>query len=150
MQIVEKRIMAIDYGEVRLGIAITDPLNMFAYPLETITNNNLVILRLLDIIKNYSVKFFIIGMPVKESGEQTKLMDKIQKFSLELKEKSGIEFEFYDERYTSKMATQMINESNLSKKKRRDKSLIDKTAASIMLQDYLKKIENQSLKINKD
>ncbi|KUO59084.1 hypothetical protein APF79_10700 [bacterium BRH_c32] len=150
MQIVENRIMAIDYGEVRLGIAITDPLNMFAYPLETIPNNNLSILKLIEIINNYSVKFFIIGMPVKESGEQTKLMEKIQKFSLELKEKSNIEFEFYDERYTSKMATQMINESNLSKKKRRDKSLIDKTAASIMLQDYLKKIENQSLKVNKD
>lgn len=140
--------MAIDFGEVRLGIAITDPLNMFAYPLETIPNNNLAILKLLDIIKNYSVKFFIIGMPIKESGEQTKLMDKIQKFSVDLKDKSGIEFEFYDERYTSKMASQIINESNLSKKKRRDKALIDKTAASIMLQDYLKKIENQSIKRN--
>ncbi|MDX9925137.1 MAG: Holliday junction resolvase RuvX [Ignavibacteriaceae bacterium] len=148
MQKVEERIMAIDFGEVRLGIAITDPLNMFAYPLETIPNNNLAILKLLDIIKNYSVKFFIIGMPIKESGEQTKLMDKIQKFSVDLKDKSGIEFEFYDERYTSKMASQMINESNLSKKKRRDKALIDKTAASIMLQDYLKKIENQSIKRN--
>jgi putative Holliday junction resolvase len=148
MQKVEERIMAIDFGEVRLGIAITDPLNMFAYPLETIPNNNLAILKLLDIIKNYSVKFFIIGMPIKESGEQTKLMDKIQKFSVDLKDKSGIEFEFYDERYTSKMASQIINESNLSKKKRRDKALIDKTAASIMLQDYLKKIENQSIKRN--
>lgn len=147
---VEERIMAIDYGEVRLGIAITDPLNMFAYPLETIPNNNLAILKLLDIIKNYSVKYFIIGLPIKESGEQTKLMDKIQKFSVDLKDKSGIEFEFYDERYTSKMASQMINESNLSKKKRRDKGLIDKTAASIMLQDYLKKIENQSFKRNND
>ncbi|MCK9279043.1 MAG: Holliday junction resolvase RuvX [Melioribacteraceae bacterium] len=145
MLIVEERIMAIDFGEVRLGIAITDPLNMFAYPLETIPNNNLATKKLLDIIKNYSVKFIIIGMPVKESGEQTKLMETIQKFSIELKEKSGIDFEFFDERYTSKMATQMINESNLSKKKRRDKSLIDKTAASIMLQDYLKKIENQSI-----
>ncbi len=147
---VEERIMAIDYGEVRLGIAITDPLNMFAYPLETIPNNNLVISKLMDIIKNYSVKYFIIGLPIKESGEQTKLMDKIQKFSVDLKDKSGIEFEFYDERYTSKMASQMINESNLSKKKRRDKGLIDKTAASIMLQDYLKKIENQSFKRNND
>ncbi|MFA7287866.1 MAG: Holliday junction resolvase RuvX [Melioribacteraceae bacterium] len=150
MQIVEERIMAIDFGEVRIGIAITDPLKMFAYPLETIPNNNLSIPKLLEIIANYSVKYLIIGMPIKESGEQTKLMEKIQKFSIELKEKSGIEFEFYDERYTSKMATQMINESNLSKKQRRDKSLIDKTAASIMLQDYLKKIENQSKTINKD
>lgn len=134
----EKRILAIDYGLKRIGIAITDPLNIFAYPLKTILNDSKFFIELQKIIKEYNVVKIIVGTPLKESGEISSSSLAVEKFVEELKKKINLPIELIDERYSSEIAKQRIIESVVSKKKRRDKSLIDKNAAAVILEDYLK------------
>lgn len=134
----EKRILAIDYGSKRIGIAITDPLNIFAYPLITLTNDNKFFDNLKKILLQYKVVKILIGSPLKENGEESVTSQSVNKFIEELKKNLQIEIELVDERYSSEIARQRIIESVVSKKKRRDKSLIDKNAAAVILEDYLK------------
>lgn len=137
----EKRILAIDYGSKRIGIAITDPLNIFAYPLITLTNDNKFFDNLKKILSQYKVVKILIGSPLKENGEESVTSQSVNKFIEELKKHVQIEVELVDERYSSEIARQRIVESVVSKKKRRDKSLIDKNAAAVILEDYLKSIQ---------
>lgn len=136
----EKRILAIDYGSKRIGIAITDPLNMFAYPLTTLSNNSRFFENLKKIIDDYHVIKIIVGTPLKESGESSITSLAVEKFVEELKKKINLPIELIDERYSSEIAKQRIIESVKSKKKRRDKSLIDKNAAAVILEDYMKSL----------
>ncbi|MBI5806930.1 MAG: Holliday junction resolvase RuvX [Ignavibacteriales bacterium] len=137
----EKRILAIDYGSKRIGIAITDPLNIFAYPLITLTNDNKFFDNLKKILLQYKVVKILIGSPLKENGEESVTSQSVNKFIEELKKNLQIEIELVDERYSSEIARQRIIESVVSKKKRRDKSLIDKNAAAVILEDYLKSMQ---------
>lgn len=137
----EKRILAIDYGSKRIGIAITDPLNIFAYPLITLTNDNKFFDNLNKILTQYKVVKILIGSPLKENGEESVTSQSVNKFMEELKKHLQIEVELVDERYSSEIARQRVIESVVSKKKRRDKSLIDKNAAAVILEDYLKSIQ---------
>ncbi len=133
----EERILAIDFGEKRIGIAVTDPLNMFAYPLVTIPNDSNFYKNLLKIISDYSVAKIILGYPLKESGAETRITKSILQMKSELETKTGLPVELVDERYSSSIAQERIIDSVPSKKKRRDKSLIDKNAAAVMLEDFL-------------
>jgi putative Holliday junction resolvase len=135
--IVEERILAIDFGVKRIGLALTDPLKMFAYPFKTINNDNKTINELLSIIKEYKVQKIIIGYPLREDGRKSELMNSIEKFVQILKSRIHIDILFQDERYSSVIAYSKVLESTVKKSKRRDKGLIDKNAASIILQDYL-------------
>lgn len=135
----EARILAIDFGEKRIGIAVTDPLNIFAYPLITLENNNLFFDNLKKIIQEYNVARIIIGNPFKESGDDSRLKPIFIKFKDEIESKFLLPVELVDERYTSKIAQQRIIETVVSKKKRKDKSLLDKNAAAVLLEDYLRK-----------
>jgi putative Holliday junction resolvase len=137
----EKRILAIDYGSKRIGIAITDPLNIFAYPLITLTNDNKFFDNLKKILLQYKVVKILIGSPLKENGEESVTSQSVNKFIEELKKNVQIEIELVDERYSSEIARQRVIESVVSKKKRRDKSLIDKNAAAVILEDYLKSMQ---------
>lgn len=137
----EKRILAIDYGSKRIGIAITDPLNIFAYPLITLTNDNKFFDNLKKILLQYKVVKILIGSPLKENGEESVTSQSVNKFIEELKKNLQIEIELVDERYSSEIARQRVIESVVSKKKRRDKSLIDKNAAAVILEDYLKSMQ---------
>lgn len=136
----EERILAIDYGTKRIGLAITDPLKMFAIPFDTILNDQNTIEKIEQIIKKKFVVKVIMGNPVKESGEDSVISKDIRKFKSELEKKINLEIELVDERYSSDIASKRILESVPSKKKRRDKSLIDKNAAAVILEDYLQGI----------
>lgn len=133
----EERILAIDFGTKRIGLAITDPLKIFAIPFDTLPNDNSTIPSIIKVINEKNVNQIILGYPVKESGEESSISGLIIKFKKELESKSGIEIQLVDERYSSDIASQKILESVKSKKKRRDKSLIDKSAAAVMLEEYL-------------
>ncbi|KUG24920.1 putative holliday junction resolvase yggf [hydrocarbon metagenome] len=133
----EERILAIDYGTKRIGLAITDPLKIFAIPFDTLPNDNSTIPAIIKVINEKNVNQIILGYPVKESGEESSISWLIIKFKKELESKSGIEIQLVDERYSSDIASQKILESVKSKKKRRDKSLIDKSAAAVILEEYL-------------
>lgn len=136
----EKRILAIDYGKKRIGLAVTDPLNIFASPLITLENNNSFMDKFKQIIVEYNVATIILGDPLKENGQNSDLDSQIRKFKKQIEEKFQIDVHMIDERYSSQIAQQRIIQSIKSKKKRRDKSLLDKNAAAVILEDYLKQI----------
>ncbi len=133
----EQRILAIDFGEKRIGFAITDPLNMFGYPLVTVPNDNKFWNELSKVILEYKVVKIILGYPLKESGSQSTSSKAVLKFKEELEKRITLPIELVDERYSSSIARDRIIQTVSSKKKRRDKSLLDKNAAAVMLEDYL-------------
>ncbi len=132
-----KRILALDYGAKRIGLALSDPLMIFAYPYKTIQNDNQIWNELSSLVKEKAVQKIILGYPFREDGQPTDLSKKIEKFKDELEKRFKLEVIFWDERYTSSIAEQMMLESVKKKSKRRDKGIIDKTAAAIILQEYL-------------
>jgi putative Holliday junction resolvase len=136
-----ERILSIDFGEKRIGIAISDPLKMFAIPLVTINNTSKFWIELKKTISQYNIIHVVIGYPYKDDGSKSNIATQIEKFAEELSSKLNLNYEFIDERYSSSIAWEQILRGVPSKKKRRDKSLIDKNAAAVILQDYLKSNE---------
>lgn len=137
----EERILAIDFGTKRIGLAVTDPLNIFAYPLVTLQNDSKFFDRLIKITDEYNVVKIILGYPVKESGEESSGTQLVLKFKEEIEKKINLPVELIDERYSSSIAKERILQSVASKKKRRDKSLLDKNSAAVILEDYLRTIK---------
>ncbi|SFD80165.1 Holliday junction resolvase RuvX [Thermophagus xiamenensis] len=135
------RILAFDYGKKKTGIAVTDPLKIIANGLDTIPSA-----KIYEFLKDYlareDVEAFVVGYATRDSGEDSESMKYIRPFVRSLKNKyPHIPVYMVDERYTSKMAFQTMIDAGLSKKKRRDKWLIDKISATIILQTFLE--ENQ-------
>ena len=136
-----ERILSIDFGEKRIGIAISDPLKMFAIPLVTLNNTSKFWIELKKTINQYNIVHVVIGYPYKDDGSKSSVAKQIEKFAIDLTNKLNLSYEFIDERYSSSIAREQIINGVPSKKKRRDKSLIDKNAAAVILQDYLKSNE---------
>ena len=137
------QILALDYGLKRTGIAYAESPLFIAHPLKTVKTHDL-----LDFIENYVLKNkvgkIVIGEPKSLSGGQTHSSDMVQKFHHKMtKSFPEIEIKFYDERFTSKIAMQIVLDSGIKKMKRRKKETLDKIAAVIILQDYLKSEEFQ-------
>ncbi len=133
----QKRILGIDYGAKRVGIAITDPLRIFAYGLTTILNDSNFWKNFDKLFVDFEVETIVLGYPLKESGARSTSTDLIEKFKSELETKIKLPIVLVDERYSSVIAKQQILESVTSKKKRRNKGLVDKNAAAIILKEYL-------------
>jgi putative Holliday junction resolvase len=131
------RILAIDYGRKRTGIAVTDPGGMIASPLTTVATHELM-----DYLKKYiaaeDVECLVVGEPRQmdySASEAEKFITPfIRHFS---KAFPGLAIRRVDERFTSKMASEVIAGSGIGRKARRDKSLVDKVSAAIILQTYL-------------
>jgi putative Holliday junction resolvase len=133
------RILAIDYGQKRTGIAVTDELQIIASGLTTIPTENLV-----PFLKEYFAKEdvlkVLIGEPKQMNGEPSQSAEMIEAFVVKFKKTfPTIPVIRVDERFTSKMAFQTMIASGLKKKQRQDKALLDEISATIMLQDYLKR-----------
>ncbi len=133
----EERILAIDFGTKRIGLAITDPLRIFAIPFDTILNDDSTLNKIKDIVTEKNVVKIILGIPLKENGEESSISPLILKFKTQLETLTNQVIELVDERYSSDIASKRILQTVSSKKKRRDKSLIDKNAAAVILEDYL-------------
>ena len=131
------RILAIDYGTKRTGIAITDELQIIASGLTTVSTNDLLPF-LQDYIKNETVELFVIGEPRQMNNEASESETSIREFIERLKEViPHIPIERVDERFTSKIAVKSMVESGLKKSKRKDKALIDEISATLILQNFL-------------
>jgi len=131
------RIMAIDFGEKRTGLAVTDPLQIIATGLQTMETPK-VITFLKQYIPAENVELVLIGMPTNWDDSDTHATPAVRKFIENFRRAlPGTPIEEVDERYTSRMASQAISQMGLSKKKRSRKGLIDEVAATIMLQAYL-------------
>ncbi|MFN8251816.1 MAG: Holliday junction resolvase RuvX [Ferruginibacter sp.] len=134
------RILAIDYGGKRTGIAVTDPLQIIATGLTTIDSKELI-----PFLKKYfsseTVDMVIIGMPLNWDESDTHGTPLVKEAIKKLqKEFPAMPLKTVDERYTSKMAKDAMLQMGLKKKDRRDKKLVDEIAATIMLQEYLQSL----------
>lgn len=133
------RILSIDYGKKRTGLAVTDPLKIIATGLTTVETPKLMAF-LKDYIAREGVEQVIIGMPTNMDDSDTHATPLVRNFILQFKKAfptlpiSGV-----DERFTSRMATQAMLNMGLKKKQRQNKALVDEIAATIMLQEYLHK-----------
>lgn len=130
--------MAIDYGKVRTGLAVTDPVRIIATALTTVETPTL-----LSYIKDYctreEVDLFVVGEAKHMDNTPSESMALIEPFVQELQKTfPGKEIARMDERFTSKMAFQTMIDSGLKKKQRQNKGMIDQIAATIMLQDFLR------------
>lgn len=137
------RIMAFDYGTKRVGIAVTDPLQLIATALGTVHSKDIK-----DYIKTYvageGVATFVVGMPRQLDGSDSGSAQHVRGFIRFLRSTfPAIPVEIVDERFTSKLASASIAQSGLSKKKRQDKALIDSVSAVLILQSYLERRELQ-------
>jgi putative Holliday junction resolvase len=131
------RILAIDYGEKRCGIAVTDSFKMIANALQTVETKELM-----TFLKNYfqkeNVEILVVGEPKRMSNEPSSIAPKIEKFIQDFKNQfPDIKVERVDERFTSKMAFQTMIDAGLKKKDRQNKALVDSISATIILQSYL-------------
>lgn len=139
------RIMAIDYGRVRTGLAVTDPMRIIATALTTVETP-----ALLPYLKGYcareEVDLFVVGEAKRMDGSPSESMQYIEPFVAELRQTfPDKEVARVDERFTSKMAFQTMIDSGLRKKQRRDKGMIDQIAATIILQSYMSTINNRPI-----
>lgn len=130
------KLLAIDYGLKRCGIAVTDDLQIISSPL-TGVETKLIFKFIEDYLKKNKVECFVLGEPKRLSGADTHSTAEVKKFALELEKKFNLPVKMVDERFTSSMAKQIILESGVNKKRRRDKMLVDEISASIILQSYL-------------
>ena len=129
--------MGIDYGEKRIGIAICDPLLTFAYPYTTLQNNPTFFNSLTDIIKQKNIIKAVLGLPSSRFKSSLELSKIVMKLKEEIELKLKIEVVLWDEEFSSAIAKEKILESVTKKSKRKNKDLLDKHSAAIILQEYL-------------
>ena len=133
----EFRIIGIDYGEKRIGIALSDPLMTFAYPFTTLQNDPELLNKLSKIIIEKKIKKIILGLPSDRFISSNQLAEKVKKLKIELETKNKIEVVLWDEEYSSVIAKEKIFESVSKKSKRKKKELLDQHSAAIILQEFL-------------
>ncbi len=137
------RILCIDYGRRRCGIAVTDELRISATPLTTVNASELLKF-VLDYIAANRVDLVIIGKPVTLRGEPSESWTYIEPFAKSLRKRlpAGVDMKFYDERFTSTLAHRAMLDGGLHRMARREKATVDRMAATIILTDYLQSIYN--------
>ncbi|WP_027450093.1 Holliday junction resolvase RuvX [Xylanibacter brevis] len=132
------RILSIDYGQKRTGLAVTDPLQLIAGGLATVATSELF-----DWLKNYiaheEVERIVIGEPKQMNGQASENMARIQQFVNRWKKAMPqVPIEYFDERFTSVLAHQAMLDGGLKKKARQNKALVDEISATIILEDYMR------------
>ncbi len=131
------RIIGIDYGNKRIGLAVTDPLQIFASPLVTIGPHEFE-KYIENFLKAEQIDEFVIGYPVQMNNKPSESVKYIDPFLKKLKKLfPEIQIHLVDERFTSKLAFQTLIDGGVKKKGRRDKFMVDKISASIILQSFL-------------
>ena len=139
----EFRYMGIDYGSKRIGIALCDPLLTFAYSYKTLINDKNFLKELNTIIIEKNVIKIILGLPSESYRASKILAEEVRKLKKEIETKPSLEVILWDEEFTSILAKQQMLDSVKSKKKRKDKGLIDRNSAAIILQEYLNNNQNR-------
>ena len=132
------RILSIDYGKKRTGLAVTDPLQIIAGGLATVATSELF-----DYLQAYiareQVEMIVIGEPRQPNGEPSENLARVQQFvNRWRKAVPQVPIQFYDERFTSVLAHQVMLDGGLKKKARQNKGLVDEISATIILEDYMR------------
>ncbi|MCK4384751.1 MAG: Holliday junction resolvase RuvX [candidate division Zixibacteria bacterium] len=140
------RILAIDFGERRIGLAISDPMGITAQGLPTIDTRKTkdILSHIQDIIKDKNVKKIVVGMPRNMDGSIGFKGKEVKKFIGKLTQKTGLEVEAWDERLTSVMSQKSMREMGTKQKK---KEVVDRISATLILQSYLDSLSKKEKKI---
>ena len=134
------RIIALDYGLKRVGIAVTDPMKMIANSLPTMETGKLMDF-LADYFSKEKVECLVVGLPKQMNNEPSQSMPMIEEFVKKFKTRfPTMEVTYVDERFTSKLAVQAMVQGGVKKKDRQNKALIDSISATIILQSYLESL----------
>ena len=136
--------IGIDYGQKKIGLSVSDDDKVFAFPLETVKKIDFFDF-IIDFTKKNNVEKFIVGKPIRMSGENSQIESEIIKFIKNLERKfPKIPIIRFDERFTSKIATKYILSAGVKKKIRLNKEIVDKISATIILRDFLEYITKNS------
>lgn len=137
------RILAIDYGQKRTGLAVTDIMQMIANGLTTVSSSELEPY-LSDYVRKEPVELFVLGLPKQMNNEPSENMKYVEQFAKRLKKLfPDIPIVYYDERFTSVLAQRAMIDGGLKKKQRQNKALVDEISAVIILQSYLESKKQQ-------
>ncbi|NOY06757.1 MAG: Holliday junction resolvase RuvX [Chlorobi bacterium] len=134
------RILAIDFGQRRIGLAVSDPLGIFATPLKTISNDRNTLRSIEEVVEEYQVSRIVVGLPVNLDGSDSDSTRAVRLFIQRLQRVTDIEIVEWDERFTSKLAEQTLIDMGVGRKKRRQKHRVDMLAAVHLLQSYLQSL----------
>ena len=136
------RILAIDFGEKRIGLAQTDELKLIASPLETVSSKD-IFKYLSNYLKTENIDSIVIGEPKTLDNKPARITEKIIAFKNSLNRMCKKPIYMIDERFTSRIAIKSLVDMNIKKHKRRDKSLVDKISATLILQSFLDRQKNK-------
>ncbi len=133
-----KRVLGIDFGSRRVGVAVSDPMGIIAQGIDTLENNPGLTSKIIDIVKRMNVVRIVVGKPLKLSGRAGDSAEAAAKFALKLREKlPGVEVVEWDERFTTTIAQKTQLELGIKKKERQNKGNLDRMASQLILQSYL-------------
>jgi putative Holliday junction resolvase len=132
-----ERFLGIDYGSIRIGVAVSDPLGIIAKGIGVIINNARMYSALKEYIATYSIAKAVVGFPLNLKGEKGKKALEVDQFIETLTNETGVEVIRWDERFSSHSAHQTLLDMGVKKMKRREKGQIDQMAAAIILQSFL-------------
>ncbi len=131
-----QRILCLDIGTVRIGVAVSDPLGMFAQGRATLSAKGKWKEDLDELIREYTPSLLVVGIPLRTDGSRGPEASRVLQIARSLKERyPGLELRMWDERFSTVTAHQVLQEGGLSEEKRR--GMVDKTAAAVILQNYL-------------
>lgn len=132
------RVLALDHGERRIGVAVTDPLGIAAQPLETLRRrrgSDAHLRRIVELCREYEVEQIVVGLPIHMDGRRGPEVDAARAFGREVAERTGIAVDYVDERWTTREARRTLHA--LGARGRRGRERLDPVAASLILQSYL-------------
>jgi putative holliday junction resolvase len=132
-----KRILGLDYGSKRIGVAVSDPLRIIAKGISVIEQSPSMMEQLRALVASYDIGEIVVGMPLTLKGEKRQTAEEVEKFMSRLHEAFNIPVVSIDERFTSQLAQETIRLMGVKKKQRQVKKTVDMTAAAIILQQYL-------------
>lgn len=135
------RILGIDWGESKVGMAISDPLGITAQPLPYIMNDRSMFVQLKAIIEKFGIEIILLGYPRQMSGKEGIAASKVRSFGENIKKETDLPLKMWDERLTTKMAEKSLINAGMSREKR--KELVDSISASMMLQSYMDSVKKQ-------
>lgn len=131
------KVMAVDLGLVRTGLAISDEMELLALPIGTVTERNpdVLLQKVVDAAGEHAAKAIVVGLPRNMDGSKGESAQRAEAFAAKLQEATGLPVTLWDERLTTMSAIGYLNETNVRGKKR--KAIVDTVSATIILEDYL-------------
>lgn len=133
------RILAIDYGSKRVGLALSDPLRIIASGAGTLENDNTLLERIVALIGSNDVRLVLIGMPYAPDGGKGEKAREIEEFTERLRERLSVPVQSWDESYSSVNAREAMRQAGMKKKQRQEKGRIDEMAARLLLQEFMER-----------